>query len=621
MTDRHLIEHRPPLGAHRLLGFGAGSALIRPDGEIDWWCRDRFDADPLLWSLLDRTGGSSSWTGAQIAVWDQHPAGPTAHTVVRLDNRRIRLWDGLLADGPTSALVRLARTESGPPMTISHRIVSGGFETPRQTWMLSNTHASTEQVTLIGGEHVVRFGGKELTTSVTVTADCWAGVVIIDAGSAVAELDIEAWVDKMRSAEQDETRFLDNIPLPHNHPSRVVDALRVLRVLTDQVSGAPVASATTSLPEAPGRDRQYDYRYAWLRDAAYAIATAALLGRLEASRTYLGFVSSLLDRYGDDLASLTTSTGDPVPTEREIDEVAGWANSTPVRVGNAASTQRQLDSPATVLDAVWVHLRCGAKMTADTWRIVEAMADMLVTAPFESTSGIWELRTPQLLVTDELARWIGLDKAERIRRRYRPWRRHPDWTTARAAARARVDAALDPTTGMLPRSFEGPPVADAATLLAVIHGFYPRRSEIAKRLTRATIDTLEEGPFVRRQPTDATDPDTIEGAFIPVSWWAVTALATIGDLDAATKRADDMCAHLPPLLPEEWSVEQDEGLGNTPLLWSHTETARSLYHLHQERIRNRYGTAGLTIWRTARRIRLRLGQSRPQGSMRRHSAP
>jgi GH15 family glucan-1,4-alpha-glucosidase len=286
--------------------------------------------------------------------------------------------------------------------------------------------------------------------------------------------------------------------------------------------------------------------------------------------------------------------------------VAGWANSVPVRVGNAAFDQRQRDSFSTVLDAIAIHLAAGARLTATTWSIVDRLATALARAPFEPTNGVWELRHPQRLVTDELARWIGLDKAERIRRRHRPWTRRPEWRIARGDAWARVDAALDPATGMLPRSFDGPMVVDAATLLSVIHGFYPRASEVAGRLVRTTIATLEQGAFLRRQPLDPSDPDTIEATFVPVSWWAVTALATIGDVEEATRRANEMCIQLPPLLSEEWSVERGESLGNTPLLWSHTETARSLYHLQQERIRRRAGTIGLRVWSVGRSLRLRL---------------
>jgi len=580
-----------------------GSALIRPDGEIDWWCRDRFDATPTLWSLLDRCGGSARWSGAQIASWDQHPAGPTAHSTVRIGERRVLLWDGLLEDGSSTALVRLVLAESGEPFEIEHVLTAGGFDNAQQTWTIESTTASSGYLR-VEGRHTTDPASAALATSIVVSSDMWTGLVIRDAGSVGCE-PISRWIDRMRAAERDEAAYLDDVQLPHDHPSRAIDALRVLRVLTDRSSGSPVASATTSLPEHPGGDRQYDYRYTWLRDAAYAVATASLLGRSRSASEYLDFVDSLLQRYGDHLMPMTTTTGDPVPDERDIEGVTGWANSLPVRVGNAAKDQRQLDSITTVIDAIRVHIECGGRMTPSTWTVVDRMATMLAEAPFEPTGGIWELREPALLVTDELARWIGLDIAIRLRRVFRPWRHRPEWTRVRDETWLRVDAAFDEQRQMLPQRFDGPFVADAATLLAAIHHFYPPRSARAHALVHATVAALEEAPFLRRHARVERDPSTYEGAFIPVSWWAVTALAVVGDLDVARRRADDMCAHLPPLVAEEWSIEHDEGLGNTPLLWSHTEAARSLHQLTHERIRRRYGTVVYRAWRTARYLRLR----------------
>ncbi len=606
-SERERVEHRPPLGTHRLLGFGAGSALIRPDGEIDWWCRDRFDAIPTLWSLLDPCGGSARWAGAQIGCWDQHPAGPTAHSTVRIGDRRILLWDGLLEDGSSTALVRLVRAESGEPFKIEHFLSTGGFDAGRQRWTVESTCAVSEHLR-VGGRHATDASATELRTTIVVSAEHWTGLVIRDAGPVDGD-PIGRWIDRMHAAEQDEARFLDDIQLPHDHPSRAIDALRVLRVLTDRSSGSPVASATTSLPEHPGGDRQYDYRYTWLRDAAYAVATASLLGRNRSASDYLDYVDSLLQRYGDHLMPMTTTSGDPVPNEREVDGVTGWANSLPIRIGNAAKDQRQLDSIATVIDAIRVHIECGGRMKSRTWTVLDRMATMLAEAPFEPTGGIWEFRDPALLVTDELARWIGLDIATRLRRMFRPWQRRPDWTRVRDETWQRIDAAFDEDRQMLPQRFDGPFVADAATLLAAIHGFYPRRSARARALVHATIAVLEEAPFLRRHARVEHDPSTYEGAFIPVSWWAVTALAVVGDFDAARSRANDMCAHLPPLLAEEWSTEQNQALGNTPLLWSHTEAARSLHQLTRERIRHRYGTVIYRAWRTARYLRLRAHHS------------
>lgn len=188
---------------------------------------------------------------------------------------------------------------------------------------------------------------------------------------------------------------------------------------------------------------------------------------------------------------------------------------------------------------------------------------------------------------------------------FRPWLLRPEWKRVRDQTWQRVDATFDAERQMLPQRFDGPFVADAATLLAAIHGFYPPRSNRARSLVHATIAALEEAPFLRRHQLVNSDPSTHEGAFVPVSWWAVTALAIVGDLDTARQRADDMCVHLPPLIAEEWSIENSEALGNTPLLWSHTEAARSLHQLTREHVRRRYGTAVYRAWRIARYLRFR----------------
>jgi GH15 family glucan-1,4-alpha-glucosidase len=288
-----------------------------------------------------------------------------------------------------------------------------------------------------------------------------------------------------------------------------------------------------------------------------------------------------------------------------VEDVSGWAGSTPVRVGNDATQQRQLDSITTILDAISVHIRCGGRASRRTWDLVEHLADLLVEAPFAPSSGIWEMRTPQRLVSEELARWIGLETALRLRAILRPWKRRPLWRVARDAARARVEASFDRGLGMLPQSFDGPFIPDASALLACIHGFFPRHDPRARRLALSTVAALEQGSFLRRYPPIADEFEGTEATFLPASWWAVSALAAVGETDAARLRADDMCAQLPPLLSEEWDVEQRICLGNTPLLWSHTEAARALYNLHTARIRKRFGVPGVAVYNVSRYVRIR----------------
>lgn len=600
----HEAAHRPPLEPRRLLGEGVGAALIRPDGEVDWWCPNRFEAEPVLWSLLDPRGGCSRWVGADAVARDECPAGPTTRTVVAIGGTRLELWDGLVGAPGGSMLVRLVRATDG-----EHRLVNlvraGGFETPQAPWFLTPEGAANAALMIVGAA-VTPDGDGCVAVEVIASPDGWTGFAVVAAQRTPSATTVDELQQALEQAEVRDRRETARLRLPRRHPQRVTDGLQVMRALTNRATGAPVAAPTTSLPEAPGGTRQFDYRYSWLRDSGLSMAMAAALGDLTAASGYVTFLGRLL---GGDLRPVSTSDGGRVPTEREVPCVAGWAGSRPVRVGNGAGDQQQLDAVATVIDAVWFHVSSGAAMDMATWAVVDDLAGRLVDAPFEPTSGVWELRDPKRLVSEEIARWHGLDRALRLRRRYRPWLRRHRWAQRRAEARQRVVAAIDPTTGRLPETFDdGDDGPDAATLMAVISGLLDRRDARAARLVRATIDALEDGPFLRRYPPKDDGFVGIEAAFVPVSWWAVTALAIVGDVDAAGERADALCGALPRLQPEEWDVDGATALGNTPLLWSHMESARALYVLQREELRRRVGTVGLGMWSFARYLRLRLAR-------------
>jgi GH15 family glucan-1,4-alpha-glucosidase len=209
------------------------------------------------------------------------------------------------------------------------------------------------------------------------------------------------------------------------------------------------------------------------------------------------------------------------------------------------------------------------------------------------------------LVDADIGRWLVLDRALRLHRA-RPWLRvrRDRWSAERRAARRRVLAAIR-EDGSLPQTYDDADArVDASALMAVIHGLLPRRDPRARPLVERTIAVLESGPWLRRYVPDVDDEfDGVEGAFIPASWWAVEALAEIGDVAAAQRRADDMCARSPRLVSEEVDATTDEMLGNTPLVWSHTGMARALYAIDAARIRRRFGRPGLAAWRRIHRFR------------------
>ncbi len=559
----------PTIADHRLLGDGRSVALVQPDGTVDWWCAPEPDDPPLLWGLLDPDGPTAGFDGAQVVDVPGAVAGPTLMTVIRVDDERVELWDGLLATEHGSALVRLVRGLDAD-LDVVHRSPLGGFDQPCAGWDGNTATLGSTTVVLRGGTP----GPEPGVIRLRAPQGEWAALTL--ALGEPVEPDPDALWERLSAARDEADRAAAGSRLPVGHRDRCVDALHVLRACTYTPTGAVLAAPTTSLPEAVGADRQFDYRYTWLRDSSLALAVAHHLGAVDIARPYVRF---LRDLGPDGILSTPVRTvrDEDVPDEREIPGVAGWQGSLPVRVGNDARGQVQYDALGFVLEGLWVHHRSGGRIDRRLWSIVEALADRCLESWGEPTSGIWERRDPADLVAADLGRWITLDRAVRIARRRRPWRLGAirRWRRGRDRAQQRVLGALRPD-GRLPQAYDDD-VPDASCLLLVVLGLLPPRSDEAGRLVDAVRRDLGAGPFVHRYPTSVDDGFAgREGAFVPVSWWLVSALALTGRLDDARDVADGLCGQLPRLMPEEWDPARSEALGNTPLLWTHMEAARAL---------------------------------------------
>ncbi len=607
----------PDLSALRLVGDGRTAALLSPNATVQWWCAPQFDDRPLCWRLLDPDGGTAAFPALEVVDAGDAPAGASATTVLRDSVGDIVVRDGLVTRGNGVVLLRLLRRHAGPtqlpPGDVEHCLRLGGFDAERVQWRVDGGTA-TGTVRTPGGSRLVRVrGGRlrvrgdELSSALDVTDAGWTALVV--AVDAEPDGDPEDLLAELAAQDAAERRRLDRCRLPRRHPQRALDALAVLRTCTSSQTGAVVASPTTSLPEAPGHDRQFDYRYTWLRDASLSTAVAALLGQPGDARRYLEFVHAAWD--GRDLLTrpLLDVRGGPVPRERTVTGVAGWAGSRPVRVGNGASGQRQYDSLGLFAEAVSVHVQAGGELDDRTWALVRRLADEISReAPDEVrlSNGIWEMREPRLLVDGDLGRWLLLDRALWIARGWRPWTRRRHWKQARDTIRRRVLSALD-DSGLLPQEYgQQPTVPDASALMAVAFGMLDRDDPRAHGLVDALLNRLGTGACLYRYPPGGDDGFSgVEGAFLPVSFLAVTALAELGRVDEASQRLDSLCAALPRLLSEEVDPQSMTPLGNTPLVWSHAELARAIYVLDAAARRATWGTAGLWAWRLQRYLRMR----------------
>jgi GH15 family glucan-1,4-alpha-glucosidase len=208
---------------------------------------------------------------------------------------------------------------------------------------------------------------------VRLTQHGWAALVITVDGDL--KPDVEQLVARLESRDAVQRDRLAVSWLPRLHPERAVDALAVLRACTYRPSGAVVAAPTTSLPEAPGDQRQFDYRYTWLRDASVSTAVAALLGQHEDARRHLELVHRVWGERDMVGTPVLDVRGEQVPDQRELPGIDGWAGSRPIRIGNSARHQRQYDGPGLLVEAVSVYLQVGGRLDATTWRLVTRLAD------------------------------------------------------------------------------------------------------------------------------------------------------------------------------------------------------------------------------------------------------
>jgi hypothetical protein len=596
-----------PLEEHRLLGGDGMAALVAPDGAVEWWCTPRLDSPPVLWRLLDDDGGAAVWRDAKPVRSVGGPAGPCARTVVEVDGQPVGCWDGLVRIDGEPTLVRLVRAVRAP-VEVVHELSAAVFDPSVTT-----------------GEHLLRVHGDAehrasgsgvLRSTLVATTDRWSALVLRRSTAPPPPTDVASLRARMRDAEDEAVARREACGVISSHRERVEVTLQVLDTCTEPTTGAVVAAPTTSVPEVLGADRNFDYRFAWLRDASLAASVAALLGRPEATR---GHVDWLLDRC---LACegvptpLTDVFGETVPAERELGHVAGLAGSKPVRVGNAAREQVQIDGAGFVAEAVWTLARTGGSLRRDAYRVVADLADHVADLPVEPTAGVWELREPALVTNADVGRWLLFDRATRLRGLHEPWtrRRRRRWERERDAAEARLVSSLLPS-GALPVVHGGTDV-DGAGLLLVVLGLLEPDDARAARLVDATIEALAIGePVValRRYPADFdVGFEGIESAFVPVSWWGVSALAVLDRADDAHALADRLCEATPGLQPEMLDPDGDGALGNLPLVWSHAEAARALYLLRLADLRARWGHAGAAAWRAARVARQALRSAQTQ---------
>lgn len=580
-----MAHSEAPIGDYGLLGDTRTAALVSSDGAIDWLCVPRFDGEPVFGRLVG---------GPEAGTFRVGPAAPspvvgrryrensaTLETIWSVGQGRLTLSEAMVAEVtgrllPATLLVRRLSAE-GEPITAVVEFDPRLGEQHRRPRVRRGRGLVCERGTLALCLESDPALDVEPGTPMSITITPGRPVTFVLAVASREPLvhvgPAGAW-DLVTADEARWQAWTEQIDDRLPFRDAVVRSLLTLQLLTHSPSGAPVAAPTTSLPEDPGGVRNWDYRFAWPRDASIGITAFLGVGKLNEARGFLWWLlhASRLER--PRLPTILTLTGGHVPRERSLRGWPGYAGSVPVRVGNGAAEQHQLDGYGWVLDAAWALEQAGHRLYSETWRAMRGFADLVARRWPEPDAGIWEIRDDAAHhVHSKLMGWLALDRALRIGDTHRlSARRRIRWQTARDAIAVSVRAnGFDPVLGSYTRSY-GSADLDAALLLLPMLGL----EETGSPALRGTIDAISRelsagGALLYRYPPGQDGLPGTEGAFLPCSFWLVQALATTGRRREALARFEELLKLATPLglYGEEMDPETRAHLGNFPQALTH----------------------------------------------------
>ncbi|RBQ14349.1 glycosyl hydrolase family 15 [Spongiactinospora rosea] len=602
----------PPIGDYGFLSDCEVTALVAPSGNIEWLCLPRLDAPSVFGAVLDRGAGGFRLGPADIRVPAARryiPGTMVLETSWGTATGWIIVRDVLLM-GPWHHEDELSHTHRRAPtdydaehvLLRTVRCVSGEvqvtlecepvFDYGRQaaTWSYTDR-----------GYHQGVARAEEVGLELKLTTDMRLG---FEAGKAMARTLLKegetryaalSWTEHEPPHDFREAyerlvwtahhwqHWLARGDFP-DHPWRsfLERSALTLKGLTFAPTGALVAAATTSLPETPGGQRNWDYRFSWIRDSTFALWGLYTLGFDWEADDFFWFIADVAER-DKDLQIMYGVDGERDLHEETLDHLHGYEGAKPVRIGNGAYNHRQNDVWGAILDSFYIHIKSRDGLDERIWPIIKRLVEAAITHWREPDRGIWEVRgEPKHFTSSKVMCWVATDRGARLAR----LREEPEladrWQKVADEIHADVCTRGVSADGIFRQHYDTDAL-DASLLLIPLVRFLPPDDARVKATVLAIADHLTVDDLVLRYITDETDDGMTgqEGSFTICSFWLVSALVEIGELDRARRLCEKLLSFASPLglYAEEINPVNGRHLGNFPQAFTHLALINAIIHI------------------------------------------
>jgi GH15 family glucan-1,4-alpha-glucosidase len=589
-----------PIADYAFLSDCHTGALVAPDGSVDWLCVPRFDSPSVFGSLLDRGAGMfrlgpfginvpaghiyEPGTNTLLTSWKTPTGWATVREALTMGPRRGEDTVTPHTRPPTDEdsdhmLVRTVACVDGSVEV--EMVCEPAFDYGRVPgeWSLAEDRKSAQATgagqtitlttdMLIGIEdnqararRVLR-EGEEIYCALSWDADAPVPRTVQEAN------------DKLNSTTRFWRNWLARARIPdHEFRPLIQRSALAIKGMTYMPTGATVAALTTSLPETWGGERNWDYRFTWIRDSTFTLQALHFLDLDWEANEYMQFIADLERNEDGSLQIMYGIDGHMDLTESLREELTGYDGAHPVRIGNGAFDQRQNDVFGAALDSVLLHTRRSQRLPRRLWPLVQSQAECAKAVWRNPDQGIWEARgKPQHYVSSKLMCWVALDRAAKLANIRGDKNLAASWAETAAEIKADILEHGVDKRGVLCQHYDTEAL-DASTLLAAIFGFLPGNDKVLRASVLAIADELTENGFVLRYKTDQTDDGLSgkEGTFVICSFWLVSALAIIGDMQRARDLMQRLVKIASPLglYAEEYDADSGRHMGNFPQAFSH----------------------------------------------------